>query len=203
MSPKVSAEYMRARRSEILEAATTVFSEKGFHAATLDEVAGEAGVSKGSIYNHFDSKESIIDALTRQWGTLDDETFSRAGRSGSAIAALREVSKMTIGRTHRRGFRDSVRLELFLWSEALVNPRVGRSQGELATEWRGRVQELVEAAQEAGEIDRRVDGETVAVFLGSLFMGLYMHGARGVGFKRAEMERILESFLSSLAKSGT
>ena len=200
MSPKVSAEYMRVRRSEILEAATTIFSEKGFHAATLDDVAAGAGVSKGSIYNHFDSKESIIDALTQQWGALEDETFSLAGRSGSPAAALGEVSKMTIGRMRRHGFRDSVRLELFLWAEALVNPRIGRSQRELATEWRRRVRELVEAAQEAGEIDRRVDGEAVAVFLGSFFMGLYMHDAWGVGFKRADMERFLGSFLSGLAK---
>ncbi len=201
MSPKVSQKYLESRRTEILEAATTVFSAKGFHTATMDDVAEAAGVSKGSLYNYFDSKESVIDALTRQWGEIDDETFSRAGRAGSPVAALRKVSKMTMGRMHRRGFQDAIRLEMFLWAEALVNARIERSQRELASQWRRRVQELVEAAQIAGEIDRRVDGEAVAVFLGSFFIGLYMHDSWGVGFKRVDMERFLETFLSSLAKT--
>ncbi len=78
MSPKVSPEYMLERRREILEAATKVFSKKGFHAATLDDVAAEAEVSKGSIYIHFDSKEAMIDGLSELWQTIDDEVFAAA-----------------------------------------------------------------------------------------------------------------------------
>ena len=77
MSPKVSAEYMLQRRREILDAATKVFSQKGFHAATLDDVATEAEISKGSIYIHFDSKEAMIDGLSERWQTIDDEVFDR------------------------------------------------------------------------------------------------------------------------------
>jgi AcrR family transcriptional regulator len=47
------------RRTAILDAALSAFSEKGYHATSLDDVAGEAGVSKALIYEHFASKQEL------------------------------------------------------------------------------------------------------------------------------------------------
>jgi len=47
------------RRSGILDAALTAFSQKGYHATSLDDIAGEAGVSKALIYEHFASKQEL------------------------------------------------------------------------------------------------------------------------------------------------
>ena len=47
------------RRSAILDAALTAFSQKGYHATSLDDIAGEAGVSKALIYEHFASKQEL------------------------------------------------------------------------------------------------------------------------------------------------
>jgi len=48
------------RQQEILQAAKEVFFEKGFHQATVDDVAAHAEVSKGTIYLYFESKETIL-----------------------------------------------------------------------------------------------------------------------------------------------
>ena len=48
-----------ARRAAILDAASTVFSARGYHSASIDEIAGEAGVSKALIYEHFASKQEL------------------------------------------------------------------------------------------------------------------------------------------------
>ena len=53
-------ETQAARREQILEAATRVFAEKGFRRATTKEVAREAGVSEGTIYNYFEDKGSLL-----------------------------------------------------------------------------------------------------------------------------------------------
>ncbi len=55
------------RRREILEAALSLFSEKGFHETTVEDVANAAGVAKGTIYLYFDSKEHILVALKRRF----------------------------------------------------------------------------------------------------------------------------------------
>jgi AcrR family transcriptional regulator len=52
-----------ARREQILEAATRVFAEKGFRRATTREVAREAGVSEGTIYNYFEDKDALLMAI--------------------------------------------------------------------------------------------------------------------------------------------
>ena len=56
-------EQMRVeRRKQILESALAVFSQKGFHASTLSDVAAHVGVSQGTIYWYFSSKEELFDA---------------------------------------------------------------------------------------------------------------------------------------------
>ncbi|MBI1213241.1 MAG: TetR family transcriptional regulator [Alphaproteobacteria bacterium] len=54
-----------ARPAELLDAALDVFFEKGFAAARLEDIAARAGVSKGTVYLYFDSKEDVFDALVR------------------------------------------------------------------------------------------------------------------------------------------
>lgn len=54
----------RARtRGQLLEAAARVYARRGFESATLDEVAEEAGFTKGAVYDHFGSKEKLLFAL--------------------------------------------------------------------------------------------------------------------------------------------
>jgi AcrR family transcriptional regulator len=54
----------RARtRAALLDAAARVYARRGFDAATLDEVAEEAGFTKGAVYDHFGSKENLLIAL--------------------------------------------------------------------------------------------------------------------------------------------
>ena len=48
------------RREDILRAARTVFFERGFHTATVDDIAVAAEVSKGTVYLYFDTKETIL-----------------------------------------------------------------------------------------------------------------------------------------------
>jgi AcrR family transcriptional regulator len=50
-------------RARLLEAAARVYARRGFNGATLDEVAAEAGFTKGAVYGHFGSKENLLLAL--------------------------------------------------------------------------------------------------------------------------------------------
>jgi AcrR family transcriptional regulator len=56
-----------ARPDEILDAALQVFTETGFAAARVEDVAKAAGLSKGAVYLYFDSKEALFEALVRRF----------------------------------------------------------------------------------------------------------------------------------------
>jgi TetR/AcrR family fatty acid metabolism transcriptional regulator len=68
--PKISASARRAlteeRRKQILKAATKVFAAKGFDRATIADVAREAGIAEGSIYNYFKNKGDLLVGIPRQ-----------------------------------------------------------------------------------------------------------------------------------------
>ncbi|MDT2004074.1 TetR/AcrR family transcriptional regulator [Rhodococcus jostii] len=58
------------RRAELLDIAATLFAERGLRATTVRDIADAAGILSGSLYHHFDSKESMVDEILR--GFLDD-----------------------------------------------------------------------------------------------------------------------------------
>lgn len=62
----IREQLIEARRAQILDAAASVFADKGFHRATTKEIASRAGVSEGTIYNYFENKaDLLIGMMTR------------------------------------------------------------------------------------------------------------------------------------------
>src|SRR5260370_33295332 len=58
----------RARtREQLLEAAASVYADRGLEGATLDDVAEKAGFTKGAVYDHFGSKDNLLAALLDEY----------------------------------------------------------------------------------------------------------------------------------------
>jgi AcrR family transcriptional regulator len=88
-----------ARPAEILDAALAVFAQKGFAATKLDDIAAKAGITKGTIYLYFDSKQALFEALARQsvGAQIELVTAQLAGFPGTSAELLRFVLS-TMGR---------------------------------------------------------------------------------------------------------
>jgi AcrR family transcriptional regulator len=65
-------------RAALLDASARVFARRGFHAASVDEVAAEAGFSTGALYSNFDGKEDLFLALLQREIERQAEGVSRA-----------------------------------------------------------------------------------------------------------------------------
>jgi TetR/AcrR family transcriptional regulator, cholesterol catabolism regulator len=65
---------MPERRDELLGIAARLFAEKGFTNTTVRDIADAAGILSGSLYHHFDSKESMVDEILR---TFQEELFGQ------------------------------------------------------------------------------------------------------------------------------
>lgn len=64
----------RDNRAAILEAALKTFAERGFHAATLEDIADAAGITKGTIYWYFKTKEALLSAIVERYSVFPDVT---------------------------------------------------------------------------------------------------------------------------------
>jgi AcrR family transcriptional regulator len=144
-----------ARPAEIFDAALTVFSARGFQAATLDEVAKVAGISKGTLYLYFKSKTALFEAMALE--------LMRA----PVLAALDGIAKAPTARAGLLGLMQ-------LMDGMLADPRrsalpkliISESAGfpELARIWlttviqpvRARLAQFIERGIAAGEF-RTVD----------------------------------------------
>lgn len=60
MSESVQELLANARRNQIIDAAAKVFAAKGFHSTTIKDIAREAGIADGTIYNYFDNKHALL-----------------------------------------------------------------------------------------------------------------------------------------------
>lgn len=80
-----------SKREAVLDTAERLFYKEGFHATGIDRLASEAGVVRMTLYNHFASKDALIEAVLerRDARYMDDmrDAMARCGQ-GSAIQAL-------------------------------------------------------------------------------------------------------------------
>lgn len=160
------------RPREICTAALEVFSEKGFAAAKLDDIARRAGVSKGTLYLYFKDKEALFRAVVRDTVAPNIET----------VRAMVEAADMP--------FADVVRMFLPRFAEITTKVRVGavakmvigesRNFPELAKVWHdevvtkalGLLSGLIERGQHLGEV-RPGDPRLHAISLmGAMLMGV-------------------------------
>ena len=81
MSPKPSIrdEQRALTRARLLDAARRVFARRGFHAASLEEIAQEAGATTGAIYSNFAGKEDLFLAL------FEDHVASQIGKYSKGL----------------------------------------------------------------------------------------------------------------------
>ena len=80
----MSSQTLHQSRLKLLEAATDVVRAKGYAATTVDDLCAAAGVTKGSFFHHFKSKEEMVLAAVAHWGDWTDGIFATAPYAAAA-----------------------------------------------------------------------------------------------------------------------
>jgi len=102
-SPRKPSARGELTRQRILDAAAKSFAQKGYEGATLRDIAAEVGISNPSLYNHFDGKQSLYEAVLersiRPILRILDESFE-PGRDPGSVA--RDIIEVTMGTFSQR-----------------------------------------------------------------------------------------------------
>ena len=185
----------------LINAAFRVFATRGYHATRLEEVAEEAGLTKGAIYYHFDGKE---DLLRRSVQHRHAEIFTEVERE---LEALQAPASVKIRHALRRLWQHLMEpawgyaFRLILGEVRLEFPalfRMWMEEGPVRA-W-STVRELIQSGVESGEFRPDVDPEVSARIIVSglmLQVALQVHsGAADIA--PCDVDRILDSGMDLL-----
>jgi TetR/AcrR family transcriptional regulator, repressor for uid operon len=161
------------RRERIVEAAERAFVRNGFHAATMQHVAEEAGMSPGNLYRYFPSKEAIVEGL------CEVDKARRAGSFDAFADFMAHNGDLT--EALRWGMREHVlskppekaRMIVEIWAEAGRNPRVAEITRTLDADVLNGLERLIDVAKGAGAASRDLDARYAARFFVTFVAGLF------------------------------
>jgi AcrR family transcriptional regulator len=160
------------RRTQIALAALRCFSEKGFHATTMDDVVRASGLSKGSLYWHFENKEEVFLAV---FDLLAEKIFGRfdAALEHGAGDLLQLLEHELAAFLEEFGAQREL---LLAWAEFLSHPRGRERMAEIYRVSREKLSALVRIGVERGEL-RDLSPEGVAAVLTGVADALVLQAA--------------------------
>lgn len=186
------------RHIRILDAAERVFARAGFHAATMQDVAAEAGMSPGNLYRYFSSKDAIIAGMSERDRSLIAADFgSLCPANGSLLDQLEEL-----GRKHLvRQPREKAVIAVQIWAEAARNPEMARMCGDIESTV---VQGLADAIGEAkrnGELPPRLDEQRFLLAISMMADGYFCRRAMDPAFDEVLAADTLFTGMRQLAQT--
>ena len=198
--PKVSQEYLAARRSEILDAATVCFSRDGFHRTTMKDIVRESRLSPGAIYNYFQSKEEIIEAIAARRQERERHLMREAIDEGPAAEALHRVRDAFLDELENTSERLRRRVSVQLWAEAQRSPEVRKIVRRSFEEPRKLLSGVLLEAQRQGAIAKWADIDALASFVIAAFHGLVLQREWDSHFSIEPHKKLLDLLLKSVAE---
>ncbi len=169
--PKLKPETLAARKAHILQAALTCFARAGYHKTSMDDIVREAGVSKGGIYTHFESKKAIFLALldklvadTEMLPILSAEALTGREKLDAALASIIALTASDV-------YQDYASLLMDAWIQNQLDTDVNQAIAFLYNRLRQMFIQLIEQSIAAGEF-KPVDAAAVANIFIAIFDGL-------------------------------
>ena len=187
--PDVSEE----RRSQILEAASAVFARLGFHQARMDDIAQEAGLSKGALYLYYNSKDAIIAALLRFFFDQELAMLRRLLQTGSEQSAREQLLMVNRRMGEAMKWMEAMRPIAFeFYAIAARQKNVRQFLKEYFKEYREILAALIQRGVESGEF-KPLDAQSVAITVAALYEGLvllWMVDPQAVQWEKASEESL-------------
>jgi AcrR family transcriptional regulator len=130
-------------RKELLDAAGRVFARRGYRAASLDEVADEAGYSKGAVYSNFDSKEELFLTLIQEHMREHLEGANAAFSTGETLIERLQSGSDYLAKVVEQD-REWCLLVMEFWGQAVRDPQLREVFAADYESWRHSIAELIE-----------------------------------------------------------
>ncbi|NOK61060.1 MAG: hypothetical protein GFH27_549307n43 [Chloroflexi bacterium AL-W] len=170
MSPRINVS--EARKNQILDAAAIVFARQGFYQARMDDIVAESGLSKGTLYWYFKSKDDIITALLQR--VFDEDLIQLQSAQHTAGSAVERV--IGLSRHIAADFTEIARLVPITFEFYAVASRQEHIRiflKEYLQAYHAILQNIVQQGIDTQEL-RPVDAKDVATTIVAIYEGLLL-----------------------------
>lgn len=186
------------RRLEIVEAAWRLIARGGFAAATMREIAAEAGFANGALKYYFEGKDDLLVAAFQQTFYRVNERAARAIGDSTGLAAIRLLCLEMLPLDEER--RVESRVAVAFWDRASASPKLRKVHADSFAIWRTWMENELDSARRSGDLaspipDRQIIDELLAVTTGSRVLPLLEPGT-AESFGHVEL---LEAIVARLA----
>ncbi|MBD3419222.1 MAG: TetR family transcriptional regulator [Chitinivibrionales bacterium] len=166
-----------AKEALILDAAITVFSEKGYHESRLEDIAEKAGFSKASLYNYFSDKEEIFLTLAvREYGKVIEASRKAIDPQKSFAENLRQnlLIIFTLFGEHFAFMLTTTNYQTMslLHIEIEKHKHLFSKFQKHLTDVQGILQKLIDIGRKRKEIASSLEDASLSRFIGSLIRGM-------------------------------
>jgi AcrR family transcriptional regulator len=171
-TPRMTREQSKANtRERLLSAARTVFARGGFHGASVEEIASEAGFSTGALYSNFGGKEDLFLAL------MDREIEGHAREIAQAVGARSSVAERATGGARQWMTmieREPELLLLFMefWAYGVRDPEVRPKVAARFAQMRQVLTQLIADGTREFELELDIPAEQLAIAIDALADGI-------------------------------
>src|ERR1700677_1683351 len=172
--PKISTEQRQARRDQILAAALKCFSRDGFHQTTMSDIVRESGLSQGTLYLYFKSKDDLIAAIADDRHRREAALNALAEGEQDPLQSILMLSRLYATRLLEHANADDLRVNLQGWAEALRNERVKAGVLDGLTLARDTLVRVIRRGQKRGTFNAKLDAAAAARLLIAIFQGFVL-----------------------------
>jgi AcrR family transcriptional regulator len=166
------------RRAQILEAARTLFVERGYLAARVEDVARAAGLSKGAVYFYFPSKKAIFEALAEQEYSRTI-TFLLQAQAAPIPASQKLFIMARQYLDYFSGLKDPPRFFLLMTEMAIRDEAIRENVRAIHEQYVQGLATIIAQGSDEG-IFRPVDAEALSTMLKALIDGISGQAAAGL-----------------------
>ncbi len=154
-------------RGRLFAAAVELFATRGYHETTVDQIARQAGVAKGTFFVHFAAKGTVVTELVRRQTRTALKTRARA------VGPVERLRASVLSLGEQAGA--SRALSRAVLAAGLENPDVGATNDALFGEVFARMIEDAHEAQTVGALAAAPEAETIASALMASYLGAALH----------------------------
>lgn len=172
MAPKIVDK--EEKRMLIAHAAGQVFGDKGFERTRIDDIAAVAGVGKGTIYQYFKDKETLLEgSFEIMMSAMASEMYAALEVERQPLDTLKEIARLTVEAMEHmgHGYRFFLEYTLHKSRKDEAFPRLKEFLGQ----YRAGTESLLEAARSLGQIRSDVDVAAAAAAFAAWFDGAVFH----------------------------